>query len=57
MDPPVYFSDGTVHLKGRASFAWGLLRGPAHPPGGPEAPTGPVLLLKAPVEPRLGARR
>ena len=52
-DAPLYFSDGTLHLQGRASFAWGAaLAGPPVPQAA-DAPTGLVIRLKQPMEPRL----
>lgn len=52
-DAPLHFSDGTVHLPATASFAWGAaLAGPPIPQP-PDAPTGLVLKLAAPMEPRL----
>lgn len=46
---PLYFSDGTVHLPGEASFAF-----PYAPRAvDPEAPTGLIVTLSADIDPRL----
>jgi len=52
-DPPLHFSDGTVHLRSTASFAWGAaLAGPPIPQA-PDAPTGLLVRLTGPMEPRM----
>lgn len=52
-DAPLHFSDGTVHLPATASFAWGpALAGPPVPQPA-NAPTGLVITLAAPHEPRM----
>lgn len=46
---PIYFSDGTVHLPGAASFAF-----PYAPRAvDPDAPTGLIITLSADIDPRL----
>lgn len=48
-DKPLYFSDGTVHLPGAASFAF-----PYAPRAvDPLAPTGLIITLSADIDPRL----